>query len=153
MSIPGGWKAKDLPYYTGASQTWDDGDKLVHGQQGEVVGPATGSHEGKGVAVLFPGNKGIIDCYLDTVRRLRAASTAAPLVCAPQAPCVPVTASAAAPQPSLHEQSFAPQPTARVREGGWPRGGAAWPLRWQRQRVRRPSPNSLLLTAVGCVRR
>ena len=152
--LPGGWEVTDPVYFKGTSETFSNGDKLVHGQQGEVTGPATlATHKGKGVKVLFPGHRNWVDCYLDTVRRIRAASTAAPLVCAPQAPCVPVTASAAAPQPSLHEQSFAPQPTARVREGGWPRGGAAWPLRWQRQRVRRPSPNSLLLTAVGCVRR
>ena len=29
--------------------------------------------KGKGVKVLFPGNKGGIDCYLDQVRRLHAA--------------------------------------------------------------------------------
>ena len=76
---PGGWKRKDLPYYTGASETVSNGDKLVHGQQGEVVGPATNeSVKGKGVAVLFPGNKGSISCYLTGVRRLRAAPTATP---------------------------------------------------------------------------
>ena len=45
-------------FWTGESQTVSTGDKLVHGQQGEVVGPATSeSHKGKGVMVLFPGNK------------------------------------------------------------------------------------------------
>ena len=111
-----------------ASQTFDDGDKLVHGQQGEVTGPGTRSLEGKGVRVRFPGNKGYVNCYLTSVRRLRAASAAAAPPAphkrdAAHAPCVPATASAAAPQPSLHAQPLAPQPTARVREGWWPR---AW---------------------------
>ena len=42
----------------------------MHGQQGEVVGPATNErHVGKGVDVLFPGNKGAISCYLTAVSR------------------------------------------------------------------------------------
>ena len=77
--LPGGWKATDLPYFTGESQTFPSGDKLVHGQQGEVVGPATSEKtKGKGVKVLFPGNKGWIDCFLTTVRRHRAAPAATP---------------------------------------------------------------------------
>ena len=77
--LPGGWKAKDLPYYTGESQAFDDGDKVVHGQRGEVVGPGTlEGYVGKGVAVLFPGNKGRLACYLTQVRRHRAAPAASP---------------------------------------------------------------------------
>ena len=61
------------------SKTISTGDKLVHGQQGEVVGPATGEKtKGKGVAVLFPGNKQSVRCYLTEVRRLRAAPAAHP---------------------------------------------------------------------------
>ena len=68
-------------------------------------------------------------------------------------PYASAKASAAAPQPSLHEQPLAPQPTHGCgRDGGRGRG-AGWLLRWQRQRGRRPSPASLLLTAGGCVRR
>ena len=59
-------------YFTGPSHTFSDGDRLVHGGQGEVTGLATTveSHKGKGVCVLFPGNKGGIDCYLSSVRPL-----------------------------------------------------------------------------------
>ena len=80
--LPGGYTLGEKVFFTGASQTFPSGDKLVklvHGQQGEVVGPAT--HElytGKGVAVLFPGNTGDFECYLTEVRRLRAASAAMP---------------------------------------------------------------------------
>ena len=78
-ALPGGRGVADLLYYTGKSQNFDNGDKLVHGQRGEVVGPATHeSHKGKGVAVLFPGNKGWVDCYLDMVRRLHAAFATPP---------------------------------------------------------------------------
>ena len=94
------------------------------------MGPGTGDDVDTRVCVRFPGNKGGVECLLTTVRRLRAASAAdPPRACAPHtrdaahAPCVPTTASAAAPQPSLHAQPRAPQPTARVREGWWPR---AW---------------------------
>ena len=103
-------------FYTGASRTFPDGDKLVHGQQGEVKGPGTGDDVDTRVCVRFPGNTGDANCYLTQVRRLRAASAAdPPRACAPHtrdaahAPCVPTTASAAAPQPSLHAQPRAPQ--------------------------------------------
>ena len=40
-------------------------DRVLYGKRGEVVGPATSeTHKGKGMAVLFPSNKGVIDCYL-----------------------------------------------------------------------------------------
>ena len=44
--LSGGYEVRDEVYYQGASETLDDGphaghDKLVHGQRGEVTGPAT----------------------------------------------------------------------------------------------------------------
>ena len=122
--LPGGYKLGDKVFYTGSSKTLPGGDKLVHGQQGEVGGPATlENYKGKGVSVLFPGNKRGIECRLRKVRRLAAASTAAPPcpLClhltrnAAQALCVPTTASAAAPSPHAF--------------GGRGRG-AGWPLRY-----------------------
>ena len=84
QSLPGGYKVVDKVFFTGTSQTFADGDKLVHGQQGEVVGPATvETYKGKGVAVRFPGNKDNIECYLTAVRRPRAAPAATPPACAP----------------------------------------------------------------------
>ena len=84
LALPGGYKVGEKVFFTGASETFDDGDKLVHGGQGEVTGPATlETHKGKGVDVLFPGNKGYISCLLTEVRRLRAASAAPPPACAP----------------------------------------------------------------------
>ena len=48
--LPGGYTAGEQVYLTGPSQTFESGDRLVHGQQGEVVGPATAeSLKGKGV--------------------------------------------------------------------------------------------------------
>eukprot|EP00964_Phaeocystis_antarctica_P052215 scaffold30550_cov66-Phaeocystis_antarctica.AAC.7 len=48
--LPGGYKVGEKVFFTAASQTLPNGDKLVHGQQGEVTGPATVEiHKGKGV--------------------------------------------------------------------------------------------------------
>ena len=48
--LPGGHELGDQLYYAGSNQTFESGDKLVHGQQGEVVGPATeGTHQGNGL--------------------------------------------------------------------------------------------------------
>ena len=112
-ALPCGYKVGEKVLFTGENYTLPSGNKVVHGQQGEVTGPGTGSHEGKGVRVLFPGNKGDVGCWLTTVRRPRAASAASPPPAprtrdAAHAPCVPATASAAAPQPSLHAQPLAP---------------------------------------------
>ena len=75
--LPGGYKVGEKVFFTGASETSDDGEKLVHGQQGEVVGPAAGEDGEEGLMVLFPGNTDGVECDLTEVRRLRAASTAA----------------------------------------------------------------------------
>ena len=113
--LPGGYKVGEKVFFTGRSETFADGDKVVRGQQGEVTGPATLEEaKGKGVNVRFPGNnKDGVDCLLTTVRRLRAASAADPSrACAPHtrdaahAPCVPTTASAAAP-PALTARAAA----------------------------------------------
>ena len=69
--LPGGYKVGEKVFFTGEGKTWDDGDKRMHGQQGEVVGPTT---TGKGVLVRFPGNKDNIGCNLTQVRRLYTAA-------------------------------------------------------------------------------
>ena len=69
--LPGGYVVNDKVYYTGTGGIFKDGDRLEHGKQGEVVGPATSEElKGKGVKLLFPGNKGAINCFLTNVRRL-----------------------------------------------------------------------------------
>ena len=40
-NLPGGHALGQLLFFTGYSQRFDDGDRLTHGQRGEVVGPAT----------------------------------------------------------------------------------------------------------------
>ena len=66
----------DTVTYTGyaceglSSHTFEDGDKVKHGQTGEVVGPAmSASHVGKGVCVRFPGNEDDIACFLTQLSR------------------------------------------------------------------------------------
>jgi hypothetical protein len=76
--LPGGYMVGEKVFYTRASRTLSTGDKLVHGQQGEVLGPASlEGYTGRGVCVRFPGNKFGVDCFLTQVR-LRAASAASP---------------------------------------------------------------------------
>ena len=73
--IPGGYMAGDKVYYTGTSETFQSGNRLEHGQRGEVMGPTTSERQrGKGVAVLFPGNKGTINCRPRTAARARSRS-------------------------------------------------------------------------------
>ena len=112
-ALPGGYKVGEKVFYTGPNYTFPSGNKQVHGQQGEVMGPGTGEERNTHVAVRFPGNKGNVECLLTEVRRLRAASAASPPPAphtrdAAHAPCVPATTSAAAPQASLHAQPLAP---------------------------------------------
>ena len=77
--LPGGYTVGEQVYFTGAGETFGDGDRLEHGKQGEVVGPAIAeSHKGKGVAVRFPGNKDAIQCLLNSVRRRRRRHAATP---------------------------------------------------------------------------
>ena len=110
--LPGGYPVGERLFFTGASQTFPSGHKLVHGQQGKVTGPATNeSVKGKGVSVLFPGNKGNIQCRLTEVRRLRAASAATP----PPAPHTRDAAHApSARPPAPCVCPGAPTPTASV---------------------------------------
>ena len=123
--LPGGYKLGEKVFYTGASHSFPSGNRLVHGQQGEVTGPAGGEAvKGMGVAVLFPGNKGNVSCRLAQVRRLHAASAATP-ACPPQTrrcprpACAPATHSLCCSAPaSLHEQPLAPSPNAQRRECG-----------------------------------
>ena len=68
----GGYTVGEQVYYTGASATFENGDRLEHGKQGEMVGPATSeSVKGKGVKVRFPGSKRPVNCDLYQVRRRR----------------------------------------------------------------------------------
>jgi hypothetical protein len=61
----------DMVHYTGTGKTFENGDRLEHGKQGEVVGPATSERcGGRGLAVLFPGNEGALDCCFTEARRL-----------------------------------------------------------------------------------
>ena len=124
--LPGGYKVGEKVFYTGRSETLPSGDKVVHGQQGEVMGPATSvALKGKGVCVLFPGNMGNVDCYLTQVRRLRAAS-ATTLRLRPTHATLPTHRAPALP-PSTWLCPADPTPVASHR-GPAPRvrGGPAW---------------------------
>ena len=56
--LPGGYTCGERIYYTGPSKTFPTGNKVTHGQEGEVTGQPDSDHPvfGKGVRVMFPGN-------------------------------------------------------------------------------------------------
>ena len=139
-------------FFTGDSQTLGSGDKLVLGQQGEVVGPAklenykgidvglpsrrwsvtTKGNGGKGVSVLFPGNKRNVSCWAAEVHR-RAATAAKPRL----RPTHARRGAHAACVPAVFPRRPLPRGAAAHvygcgTDGGRGRG-AGWPLRWQRQ--------------------
>ena len=118
LPLPGGYRLGEKVFFTGLlSKTWDNGDKVVHGQQGEVVGPApTERTKGKGVRVLFPGNKGSVACILNEVRRLRAASAATPAPVLHTRDAAHDAISARPPAPCVCPG--APTPTASVAGSG-----------------------------------
>ena len=81
--LPGGYRVGEKVFFTGPSETFPSGNKLVHGQQGEVMGPAALVNvKGNGVSVLFPGNKGNAECYLVAVLQPHAGTPR----CAPDTP-------------------------------------------------------------------
>ena len=68
-ALPGIFDLAEHVFYTGTSETVSTGDKLVHGQQGKVMGPGTGNLKGKGLAMRFPGNKANVGCLLTELSR------------------------------------------------------------------------------------
>ena len=70
MSSSGDHEVADTVYYTGNCQTVQDGDRLVHGQQGEVTKETYIDEDGdRVVAALFPESKCSVECNLATVRQ------------------------------------------------------------------------------------
>jgi hypothetical protein len=125
--LPGGYKLGEKVFFTGASETAPSGHKWVHGQQGEVMGPANcEATKGKGVSVRFPGNMGNVNCYLATVRRLSTAPLPLPARLRPTHATLPTHRAPALP-PSTWLCPAEPTPVAS-RRGPAPRvrGGPAW---------------------------
>ena len=112
--LPGGYTVGEQVYYTGLAKTFENGNRLEHGKQGEVMGPFTSKNTGdKGVAVLFPGNKGAVSCYLTKVCR-HAATTLGPppapttCACRCRCPCMGMQVSRE-PPPTAAQPSTAPR--------------------------------------------
>ena len=134
-------------FCTGEGQTFADGQTFAYGQQGEVVGAATGDESDTHVVVLFPGNEDGVECDLATVCRIRTASAAHPppprrLGCYPHPECPPyrdsLCLSASAPPASVAAHAVA-QRSGSVRAGerwAWYRWAG-----WQRRRGQQPSPH------------
>ena len=68
--LPGGYAVGEKVFFALGERDGAHGDKVTHGQAGEVKGTATNaSVAGKGVDVMFPGNKGNIACFLTKLSR------------------------------------------------------------------------------------
>ena len=159
QALPGGYKVGEKVFYTGASQTLSNGDKLVHGQQGEVMGTGFGYDKDQRVAVRFPGNNWSVGCSLTTVRRLRAASAASPRLHPTHATLPMPRAFPRQPlprRPSPHCMRSRSHRSPRMDAGGMVAEGV---VRGVTASVAAPERaaaepyTSLLLTAGGCVRR
>jgi hypothetical protein len=57
--LPGDFSLSAMVYYQGPNLAKQRGDRLVHGDRGEIMGPADG---GKQLSVQFPGNKHVCAC-------------------------------------------------------------------------------------------
>ena len=68
MCIP--YRVGDAVYYTGASETFQNGDGVVYGEQGEVIA-ATSTVPDKRVRVQFPNNTDWVDCLLTELCRTK----------------------------------------------------------------------------------
>ena len=123
-----GYKVGDLVFYMGQSQTFADGDKVAHGQQGNVIGvlpTQLTSSVPTHLAVRFSGNKGYVGLRFTEVRRLRAASAPPPLP-------LPACASHADVVPHLE---CADQPHSAATAKRWPQGGREVVLHGAKQDV------------------
>ena len=69
--LPGGLEVGEQVYWTGDSATTSTGNRITHGQGGEVTGPAatTSAFAGKGVSILFPGNCSRMTCPVNELSR------------------------------------------------------------------------------------
>jgi len=68
--LPGGYSVGEQVYYTGGAEKKKNGDRLVYGARAVVAGPAGGDdYAGKGLALLFNGNKKSYDSLLTTLTR------------------------------------------------------------------------------------
>ena len=68
--LPGGYALGERVVYVAEDYTFASGNKLTRGAAGEVMGPTAVEHvAGKGLSVLFPGNKSTVACELADLRR------------------------------------------------------------------------------------
>ena len=56
-------------YYNGSSYSFDNGDVLIFGERGTVVGPPTLASHAEGLTVLFDGNKRDYQLFLNQLSR------------------------------------------------------------------------------------
>merc|ERR1712151_1224490 len=70
-SIPGGYKSGDNVYYCGEPQSFFNGDRLMFGQMGQVVGRSTANdgNDDRRAKVLLDGNRTAISLFLSQISK------------------------------------------------------------------------------------
>ena len=66
--LPGGFSLGEKLYWNGRSEIFPSGNRLVHGKQGEVMGPDDNGDPNR-LNVHFPGNKDGVRCQLTKLNR------------------------------------------------------------------------------------
>ena len=66
--LPGGFSLGEKLYWNGRSEIFPSGNRLVHGKQGEVMGPDDNGDPNR-LNVHFPGNKHGVRCQLTKLSR------------------------------------------------------------------------------------
>merc|ERR1712176_875991 len=67
-SLPRGYQAGDIVYYAGAKRDFDNGNYLIFGLAGEVVGPSTPPDDRR-IKILFEGNASAMDYVLAQIMK------------------------------------------------------------------------------------
>ena len=69
-TLPGGYRVGDTVFYAAPSEKLSNGDRVLYGEEGEIVGPATSeTHKDNGVAVKFSANTRAVSCYITQLGR------------------------------------------------------------------------------------
>ena len=94
--LPGGYHLSEMLFYQAESQTFLDGDRLVHGKQGEVIGPGSGDEATTHLAMMFEGNEKSVEIVLTELSR-------SPPLALPDAAIKAAARKVAARQAAAHE--------------------------------------------------
>ena len=65
--MPEGYRFGETLYFIGSTQVSPDGDKMVHGQQCVVMGPAAPPHEKTALLMQFTDHESYVKCIIENL--------------------------------------------------------------------------------------